>query len=499
MMAAPETRDWSLDRLLDGLALAPRVPVTELAMDSREVRPGAVFLALGGTRRHGIEFADAAVQAGAAAIVTDLAPGDLRVQRLAGRAPVVAVPGVPGLAGLVAARFFDAPTAAMDVIGVTGTNGKTSVSWMIARALESLGRRAGLMGTLGWGTPDSLQDSGLTTPDPVSVHRHAAALAAMGCSALAVEASSHALDQARLAGTEMSVAVFTNLSRDHLDYHPDMAAYFAAKASLFEWPNLQARVIAVVDEWGERLAEQHPGAWLVGTPARARRARAVQITSSTAGRNGIRMELATPSGDVEFESALAGSFNVQNLAVTCAVLLALEVPLARTVEALQSVSAPPGRLQRIDAISGPAVFVDYAHTPAALGAALDALRAHVRGRVWCVFGCGGDRDRGKRPTMAAAAAAGADHLVLTSDNPRSEDPAAIIGDMLPGLQGAAHTVITARDAAIRHAIYAAGEDDTVLIAGKGHERFQIIGDLRRPFDDVQVATAALDAWRRRES
>lgn len=488
MMAATRTEFVTLSQLLEGIAIAPAVAITNVTTDSRAVRPGTVFIAVQGVSRHGIEFAAIAIQSGAVAIVTDLEDTDTRLQGL-DAVPVIAVPARQGLDGVIAARFFGAPTACMDVIAVTGTNGKSSITWFVAQALKSVGRRPALLGTLGWGSIEGLTDSTLTTPDAVTVQRCAAEMSDAGCDVLALEASSHALDQYRLAGTHIDVAVFSNLSRDHLDYHGDMEAYFEAKAALFDWPGLSHRVIAVHDAWGRKLAERYPDAWLVGAPEHADRARSVQIHSVDYAESGLHLKLVTPEGDVALDTELVGDFNVQNLGLALATLMAAGVPLARAVDAMRAITAPPGRLQRVVG-DGPQVLVDYAHTPAALTAAIRAIRQHGAGQVWCVVGCGGDRDRGKRPLMAAAASA-ADQLILTSDNPRSESPQAIIDDMLPGVADATYQVILDRREAIAAAIRHAGAGDTVLIAGKGHERHQYVGETIVPFDDVQVARQSL--------
>ncbi|MEL6366427.1 MAG: UDP-N-acetylmuramoyl-L-alanyl-D-glutamate--2,6-diaminopimelate ligase [Pseudomonadota bacterium] len=478
----------TLAGLLEGMTIAPQLPVSDVAMDSRQVTEGTAFLAVQGQSRHGIEYAEQAIDAGAIAIVTDLDATDLRVGSVSA-VPVICVPGREGLEGVVAARFFGAPTASMDLVAVTGTNGKSSVSWLVAHALSSLGRRPALMGTLGWGAIDALDKSTLTTPDAVTMQRQAAALCEQNCDVIAIEASSHALDQYRFSGSNIDVAVFSNLTRDHLDYHGTMDAYFEAKAQLFDWPGLQARVIAVDDEYGVKLGERYPDAWLVGAPERAARAHSVQIANIDMSANGLVLDVVTPLGDATLRSELIGGFNTQNLALALAVLLSLEVPLDRAIEAVGAAKAPPGRLQVVSQRQ-PLTVVDYAHTPAALTAAIDALRAHTQGRLWCVFGCGGERDHGKRPQMALAATA-ADEIVVTSDNPRGESPEAIIADIRAGLSEFEHHVEIDRARAIEHAVRHASPDDVILIAGKGHEQFQLIGDEVRSFDDVEVAAHAL--------
>ncbi|MEL7024320.1 MAG: UDP-N-acetylmuramoyl-L-alanyl-D-glutamate--2,6-diaminopimelate ligase [Pseudomonadota bacterium] len=488
-MALHSDRLATLSRLLEGLASAPELPITDLVRDSRRVTPGSVFLALSGQSQHAITYAAQAVAQGAVAVVTDLAESDSRV-RAVRDVPVISIPEREGLDGVIGSRFFGAPTASMDVVAVTGTNGKSSVSWLIGQAMAVLGRRPALMGTLGWGALGSLSASQLTTPDALTLQRQAAQLCDEGCDVLALEASSHALDQARLSGTNLDVAVFTNLTRDHLDYHGSMTEYFEAKARLFDLPGLKHRVVAVDDEWGVKLGQRYPDAWLVGAPENAVRARSVQVIDVQYATDGVELQVETPLGTATLRSALIGPFNVQNLALTLAALLSMGVPLERAVDAVGAAPAPPGRLERVSELA-PTVIVDYAHTPAALTAAIDALLPHTQGKLWCVFGCGGDRDRGKRPAMAAAASV-ADRLVLTSDNPRSESPAAIIEEILTGVGDVAHDIVEDRAEAIAFAVREAREHDTVLVAGKGHEQFQVIGSRVRDFDDRVVARLCLD-------
>ncbi|MEL7311668.1 MAG: UDP-N-acetylmuramoyl-L-alanyl-D-glutamate--2,6-diaminopimelate ligase [Pseudomonadota bacterium] len=487
-MALQSDRLATLARLLEGLASAPDLPITDVVRDSRRATPGSVFLALAGTAQHGIEYAAEATERGAVAVVTDLPARDPRALAVNG-VPVISIPEREGLDGVIGARFFGAPTASMDVIAVTGTNGKSSVSWLIGQSMAGLGRRPALMGTLGWGALTALRPSRLTTPDALTLQRQAAQLCDDGCDVLALEASSHALDQFRLSGTNLDVAVFTNLTRDHLDYHGSMEEYFEAKAQLFDWPGLSHRIVAVDDDWGAKLAKRYPDAWLVGAPARAERARSVQVAAVDYSASGVQIQVATPLGDGVIRSALIGPFNVQNLAVSLAALLSVGVPLQRALEAVSDASAPPGRLERASE-NAPTVIVDYAHTPAALTAAIDALRPHTEGELWCVFGCGGDRDRGKRPQMAEAASA-ADRLVLTSDNPRSESPLSIIEQMRSGLSHDRYRIIEDRADAIAFAIDEAADNDTILIAGKGHEQYQVIGNEVRDFDDRLVARTRL--------
>jgi UDP-N-acetylmuramoyl-L-alanyl-D-glutamate--2,6-diaminopimelate ligase len=510
----------ALRHLLSGITEAPDdIMVTDVTLDSREVRPGALFLACRGHRpgnqRHGIEFAAQATERGARAVIYETpAAGETRaleaaarlLQRVRQRAGqdedqfVVAVPDLSVYLGTIADRFFGQPSQALQVVGVTGTNGKTTCAWLIAQALSLCGRPAAYIGTLGYGAIGALRPVTHTTADVISVHRQLALLRATGSQAVAMEVSSHALDQGRVDEVHFETAAFTNLTQDHLDYHGTLDAYGAAKARLFARPTLSARVINVDDAFGRQLAAgPGPGRLvLTGRTARAGGAEYVTATRVQALSDGFELMLQSSWGEARLRVALLGEFNVDNVLTTLAVLLAAQVPLAQAVTALGRCVPAPGRMQRVagsGAAARPTVIVDYAHTPDALQKALAAARAHCRGRLQVVFGCGGDRDAQKRPIMGRIAAAGADAVTVTDDNPRSESPATIIRDILAGIPGGAGAVRVEHDrgAAIRAAIQMAAADDLVLIAGKGHEDYQIYGTTRRAFSDEQVARAALEA------
>lgn len=486
----------TLAALLQGIATAPALAMSDLTLDSRAVATGGVFLALSGTARHGIEFADQACDRGAVAIITDLPQSDPRVSALGLSIPVISVPADTALASTLAVRFFADPTAHLDTVAVTGTNGKTSICWLVSNALERLGRAAAFMGTLGHGQPSALQPQSLTTPDAVSLQRYAYQLLQQNFSALVFEASSHAISQGRLAATSVDVAVFSNLTRDHLDYHGEMEAYFEAKAALFALPQIGVRICAIDDHYGRILWQRFAdSAWAVTTeslasiPTAARTPGCVAVKQFVQTPTGLQVTLQRIEGEYEISSCLYGDFNVQNIALAFAALCAVGVAPDAAAASLAEVAPPPGRMQRV-VDAQPAVYVDYCHTPAALHAALSTLRAHTDGHLWCVFGCGGERDRGKRPLMARAAQS-ADRVVVTSDNPRSEDPDRIIDDVVAGLDTAPIWCDPDRAAAIHYAISHAQRDDVVLIAGKGHERVQWIDGDCVPFDDVQVAETAL--------
>jgi UDP-N-acetylmuramoyl-L-alanyl-D-glutamate--2,6-diaminopimelate ligase len=510
------TRRMPLAELTAGLIAAPvAIEVSDVTLDSRAVGPGALFLACRGRGRHGAEFAADAAARGARAVLYDPSPealelveGGLRAlaRDRSGGPPDVFVAPVPQLShhvGLIADRFFGEPSQAVTVAGITGTNGKTTCAWLLAQALSRCGRPAAYMGTIGFGFPGALAAAEHTTADAVTVHRRLAAMRALGAEAVSMEVSSHALDQHRVGGVRFHTAVFTNLTRDHLDYHGTMAAYADAKARLFAWPELASRVINIDDEFGARLAGQLSAARLViTTRADARRdpppdTRVVSAVRVEAAVSGLRLDIESSWGAAKLNVPLIGEFNADNTLTALAVLLAWDIPLGQAAAALESCRAAPGRMEAFGGRdAAPLAIVDYAHTPDALAKALRAARRHCRARLRVVFGCGGDRDPGKRPIMGRIAAELADELVVTDDNPRSEPPEQIVADILAGIpRGAAARVEHDRARAIRATLEQSGAEDVVLIAGKGHEEYQIYGSERRPFSDQSVARAALEAMR----
>lgn len=472
---------------LDGAAQAIRI--TGLTLDSRRVVAGDAFVALPGTRAHGMTHALQAVQRGAAVILAD-ANDPLEIAGQVGTVPVVRVDGLHARVGSLAARLYADPSRHLQVVAVTGTNGKTSTVHMLVQALSRCGQRAASIGTLGSGLHGNLEPGQLTTPDAISMQRAMARFRDADASHVAVEASSHALDQGRLDQLCVDIAIFTNLSRDHLDYHGTMAEYGAAKKKLFHRPGLRQAIINTDDPFGRELAASLAGGLLLATGTRAdARVRASAVVLDA---HGIRFDLHTPWGEASIRSPLLGRFNVDNLLAVSAALGALGVPFQRIAAALPLLQPVPGRMNRIGGAQQPLVVVDYSHTPDALQQALQSLRAHGVRRLGCVFGCGGERDAGKRPQMAAVAQQHADFVVVTDDNPRGEDGDAIIAQVVAGFTGMDDVIIRRdRAAAIALAIDQAGAGDAVLIAGKGHETTQDIGGVLHPFDDLAVARSAL--------
>ncbi len=478
------------------LADALAVPVTRLVNDSRRVAPGDTFVAYPGEAVDGRDFIPQAIARGANAVVWEARHF---LWDPAWQVPNLPVPGLRDKLGALAAEVCGQPSRALWMVGITGTNGKSSCAHWIAQALTHAGRRSAIIGTLGNGFPGALTPALNTTPDAILLQETLRDYLQRGAQAVAMEVSSHALVQGRVNGTRFDVAVFTNLSRDHLDYHGDMQAYIAAKARLFDWPGLGHAVINADDPLGADFAARAraTGArvWRYGfAPAE------VQGAHLQVGPAGLRFDVSTPVGCATIDSPLLGRFNAHNLLAVLSVLLASGVTLDAAVSALGALTPVPGRMQCLRRPGAPLVVVDYAHTPDALEKVLLTLRevaaesksAAADARLVCVFGCGGNRDKGKRPLMGAVASRLADEVVLTSDNPRHEDPRTIIGEISAGM-GANYHVIEDRAAAIHWAIAQARPGDVVVIAGKGHEDYQDIAGRRLPFSDVEVASRALEA------
>lgn len=488
---------FPLDKLLVGIADAPALPILDIAVDSRAVSKGALFIATQGLTNHGLDFIEQAIANGAIAVAYN---AELpKPQRADSDITLVPVRNLESRLGEIADRFFGAPSEAVRVVGVTGTNGKTTVAWLVAECLSMLEHRCAYAGTLGYGVDELYSDSDMTSPDVVTNHRRLAGFRDRDAEYAAIEISSHALDQHRIDGTRFRAVLFTNLSRDHLDYHGDMGAYAAAKARLFtEYPALH-RVINIDSEYGGQLAAQLGADAMVVSMRPAVPAGHTNFVCATSVQQtpaGSTVSVTTSVDEAQFILPIPGRFNVANALTVLGLLLAEGVCLTSACDALAMVSAPPGRMQRVPVDSGPQVYIDYAHTPDALRVALTALREHQDGELWCVFGCGGDRDAGKRPLMAQVVEELADRIVITNDNPRSEDAGAIVADIVSGFSARANfTIIEDRASAIGWAIANAKSDDALLIAGKGHEDYQIIGVERRDFSDFKVAAANLDPQR----
>ena len=482
----PTGADWKAIEVL---------AVRRLVNDSRAVKPGDTFVAYPGHARDGRDYIAQAIARGATSVLWERA-GFRWDPRW--RVPNLGVRALRPQVGAIAARLHGHPSRRLRVIGVTGTNGKTTCSQWIAQALTRCGRRCAVIGTLGYGMRAPLKPLVNTTPDALWLHEQLADFARRGAQAVAMEVSSIGLDQGRVAGIDFDTALFTNLSRDHLEYHRTMRRYQEAKARLFAWETLRHAVVNLDDDFGAALARRirRPGLEVIGYGfGRARGAR-VAGAGIVSGAHGVSFDVRTPWGAAQVTGPLPGRHNAANLLGTLAVLLAGGIPLRRAVAALAALKPLPGRLQRLGGGAKPLVVVDYAHTPDALEQVLGTLRELLtrrESRLICVFGCGGDRDPGKRPHMGRVAAELADCVVVTSDNPRGEEPAQIIRDVVAGMPASADAVEIEPDrrAAILRAVAAARRGDIVLLAGKGHETYQEIQGVQLPFSDAAVAREAL--------
>jgi UDP-N-acetylmuramoyl-L-alanyl-D-glutamate--2,6-diaminopimelate ligase len=496
--------------------------IKRLVNDGRQVRPGDTFVAYPGETRDGRAYIAQAIANGAAHVLWEAR--DFR-WRQAWRIPNVGVQDLRRHAGEVASRIYHHPSGRLWMIGVTGTNGKTTCTQWIAQALTQAGRRCAVIGTIGYGLRPPLKSLANTTPDALWLHAQLAEFARRGAQAVAMEVSSIGLDQHRLAGIEFDVALFTNLTRDHLDYHGTMRRYRGAKARLFAWHSLKRAVVNLDDDFGRKLARRirRRGLEIIGYGfGKTRGTRTARVTGSDliAGPQGVSFTVSTPGGRARVASPVLGRHNASNLLATLAVLLASGLTLRKAVAALGQLQPVAGRMQRLGGGQKPLVVVDYAHTPDALEHALTALRELISGsefrvsgsgldvrtahgrvskletrnpKLTCVFGCGGERDRGKRPQMGRIAARLADRVIVTSDNPRGEDPQRIINDILEGVRGVREelAIIADRGSAVRYAVAGAHRGDVVLLAGKGHEDYQVVRGVKHPFSDAAEARRAL--------
>lgn len=485
----------SLPELLSGLVDGPvaDIKVTGLALDSRKVVPGDLFVALPGTQTDGFQYIDAAIKAGAGAVLCDAAVVKAEQSQL----DVYCLPiaGLKHKLGVIAERFYGFPSQKMFVVGVTGTNGKTSCSHFIAQALNSEATPAAVIGTLGNGFIDRLEQATHTTPDAITLHAMLRRFVDASAKSVVMEVSSHGLEQGRVSGVEFDLALFTNLSRDHLDYHADMDAYGRAKARLFAMPGLSYAVINADDAFGRELlfdlSAQTDTVVYSQTDSHYEQ-KAVRGEIVSQGRDGLLLDVQTPWGDGRIHTSLLGRFNVSNLLAVLSTLLLSGMGFDTALQKLSQLKTVPGRVERFGGeAEQPLVVVDYAHTPDALEQVLSTLREHCAAQLWCVFGCGGDRDQGKRALMGEIASRLADQIVLTDDNPRHEDPDLIIDNITAGIQTDNVVVLRDRAAAIRHAVTHAATNDVVLVAGKGHEECQQVGDQKIPFSDRQQVQQAL--------
>ena len=476
----------------------PAVPVNGINLDSRLVVPGDIYVALPGGATHGMNFAVQAVDSGAKAVLisaADTQPFAAQILALTQRGVAVVIfSGLEDCVSAIASRFYAQPDNDLKLIAVTGTDGKTSVCRFIAQAMSACGVPCGYIGTIGWGLGDDLQASALTTPDSISLRRMLATMRDQGAGVVALEASSHGIAEGRLDGLSLHVAVLTNLGRDHLDYHVTPEAYRAAKEQLFHWPTLRAVVLNADDVMGQELLAQ-----ITHIPGYSYSASDKVASAAIGARNvraddaGLAFELVENNASHSVTTSLLGRFNVDNLLACYACLRACGIAANDARHSLVQVQPVAGRMERLGGGSKPTVVIDYSHTPGALRVAINAVRVHCARELWVVFGCGGDRDKGKRVPMAQVAQT-ADHIVVTDDNPRTEGSAQIISELMQGFDNPDEvSVIADRAEAIAFALQRAQVGDLVLIAGKGHEDYQIVGTQRLHFSDREHAQLQLES------
>ncbi len=498
MMSKTQNAGRSLTALLQGFVSRDAVPdidILNIASNSRAVLENTLFIALAGINSHAIDFAIDAVKSGAVAILYDA--GDEYCRR---RVPLlskqvqahwIGIEGLDRANGEIVSRFYGEPGKALKIIGVTGTDGKTSVTHLLTQALGRLGKSTASIGTLGYGVGNELQPTTHTTPDTVTLQTYLHEFQCRGCEYVVMEVSSHALEQYRVSGCHFDIAVLTNLGRDHLDYHQDMAQYAAAKARLFRDFDLTARVLNADDELGLSLSEELETEGMIRYSRLASDKDAsaeVYLLYSEVTDRGLDMKVATPLGEIRASTALMGQFNIDNTLACISTLIALGLEHAEIQLAVNGLQPIPGRMEKFSGNANTATAViDFAHTEQALRACLTTSREHTRGKLWCIFGCGGDRDQGKRKGMGRAAEELADRIIITDDNPRTEPAENIVAEIIEGLREPdSACVVHNRQAAIEYALTQAAADDLVVIAGKGHELEQIVGHQRFQFSDRQV-------------
>lgn len=507
MAAHFQTHGVSLADLLPDLKLdkAANIAVRNLCLDTRQLKMGDLFIALAGIKVDGRNFIAKAIELGAAVILVEADKNWQGIDWL-GSVPVIAIDNLPSRVSEIAGHFFGEPSKKIPLIGITGTNGKTTCSLLAAQLLARLQKKSAVIGTIGYGMLDTsviaplaqqvnlLSSTGLTTPDPITLQRILAELVNAGAASIAIEVSSHSLQQKRVAGVQFSTAIFTNLTQDHLDYHGDLQSYGNVKAQLLQMPQLQTAIINLDDEWASGLAKKSPASVSVISYS-AEKIADIYATNIVLHAQGVRAHLHTPWGEADIDSPLLGQFNLSNLLAVIAALGAQGFTLAQVLPLIAQLEPAPGRMQSVtvdQTAQEIQVIVDYAHTPDALDNTLTAIHQHKAGRVWTVFGCGGDRDKSKRQQMGKIAERLSDYVIVTNDNPRSEDPSSIATEIVRGMNHPSGCLVIAdRAQAIDFAVQQAKAGDIVLIAGKGHEDYQIFATQTIPFSDSKHARLSL--------
>lgn len=482
-----------ISQLVPDLNFEEDVVVSGIHKDSRLIKGGELFLAVPGSATDGRHYINTAVANGAAIVLYESGwQESLKKNRMTSSVPVIEVARLSSRIGEIASRFFDGPSEKMGVIAVTGTNGKSSCSHFIAISLTLLGRKCGVIGTLGYGFPPDLLPFGLTTPDAILMQKFLFDISRQDAQFVTVEASSHGLAQGRLNGTEVSVAVLTNLTRDHLDYHHDLDQYKSSKRILFELPGVELAVLNRDDPFGRELEQSLPAEIKRMSYSLEDKDADVFCENTQSNAMGMSAQLVTPWGRGLLKSSLYGRFNLSNLLAVVCVLGGKGFKLEDILPILSEIKNIKGRMDRIEHRNRATVIIDFAHTPDALDKALMAVREHCGGKLWCVFGCGGNRDKGKRRQMGSIAARLSDYIVLTDDNPRDEDPQNIIEEIMQGVAAADKVHVDSdRSKAINYAINEAEINDVVLIAGKGHEDYQEINGIKKPYSDYEQVKIAL--------
>ncbi len=477
--------DMQLSQLLSAwvepITALPRLVITNLSLHSQHIQPQGLFVAL----NRGVEYIPDAVANGAAAILTD------QLIQVTTEVPVIQIKHLARVYGDIASKFYQHPSEQLTIIGVTGTNGKTSVTYYLAQLISSLLAPCGVIGTLGVGTINNLQHTGLTTPDAITVQQTLQQFVASGVKYVAMEVSSHALAQHRVQGVKFASAIFTNLTHDHLDYHGTMQQYAAEKFKLFTDYHIKHAIINIDDATGQAFNSQLENTITYSCETNSANFYVENICYQP---QGITANLITAHDNIKLNLPLLGKFNLSNVLACMATVTSFGVSLEKIVNQLPYLQAVPGRMQCVSAENKPLVIIDYAHTPDALEKALTAIKQHNTSKLWCVFGCGGDRDRTKRPEMAKVTEALAQYVIVTSDNPRNEQPQTIIDNICTGFSNIKPIVIIDRAQAINYAINHAALDEVVLIAGKGHEDYQIIGNDKLYFSDLEQVRLAFDEY-----
>lgn len=471
-----------------------------LTLNSREIKPGDIFVAIPGLTVDGRQFIPSAIQKGAHAVLCEANGWEQNSKSYS--IPVIPIPNLGALIGHIAARFYGDPSGKVPVVGITGTNGKTTISHYVAQIMEYAGKHCGMIGTLGIGFLDALNEPSLTTPDPISVQRFLSDFQSQHCNLATLEVSSHALEQHRVQGVNFQTVVFSNLTHEHLDYHGSMEAYWLAKRKLFTEYSSNYQLINIDDPYGAELIRNdklsQPFGYsvnenlLVDEPVS--QLNLLHAREVVCVKEGLVAQLDSPWGQQEIQAPIFGQFNLSNLLAAIGVSCLEGISLNTVGEAIENIRTVPGRMMKFGGQEGiPTVVVDFAHTPDALAQVLDALKNHCRGKLWCVFGCGGDRDKQKRPMMVSAAETRCDHIILTQDNSRSENPEKIIQDMLMGAKEPRQIEVELdRRSAIRLALERAEAQDFIVVAGRGHEQVQLIGQQRIPFSDATEVQKALE-------